>query len=107
MIVSLKKIDVKKKMGWKNNLRGDGDENIFTYFKSFFYFIDRFVIYGFSLYLYACGISYYPIMSLIFKLYFFISICYSLVRYLYFTFVVDVSEFVKHCFKHGKIHSPT
>ena len=73
-------IEHRDKIELEINLRDDGSEYFFTYFKSFVYFINRVMIYDFPQYVYACDISYYPIMSLILNLYLFISICYSLVN---------------------------
>ena len=83
-------------------------KNIFVLVLSHLFISQIYLLYTvFTQYVYACDISYYPIMTFIINLYLFISICYLLVRYLYCLYFVDVSDCLKHLFKHINIPSST
>ena len=82
-IYILEEIEHRLKIELEKNLKDDVDEECFTLILIHFFISSIELLYMiFTLYVYTCEISDYLIMSFIFNIYFFLSICYLLVKYL-------------------------
>ena len=77
------------------------NNNLFFIFSNLFNSSIELLFIIVTLYVYACDICYYSIMSSILQhLFFLVSLFYTLVRNIWFPSVVDVSDCIKHCFEH-------